>query len=200
MARRRLDVKTFATPNDLKAVASPPRLQVIQALYGFGQATVSQLAQATGLAIGSVSHHLRVLEAVDIARRVVEPSSPDRRQTWWEPAHRDGFNWPADIHESDWGAAGMRARWAAVQALDWESQRVPNEDLPESWRGVRVANDVSMRLTPEEVRQLREDVYQLLREYRDRGDAQAARGETENRRPFHVDVDGFPYRPPRRRA
>lgn len=191
---REFDVKKLATPADLQAVSSPQRVQIVDALYNLGHATVSQIAQATDLAIGSVSFHLRILARADIARRIEEPRSTDRRETWWEPAHKDGFDWDEDIWQSDWGAAGMRARWAAIQAVDWKSRRADPSELPDSWRSTHIRNDLSMRLTPDEVRQLSKDFLELMLKYRDLGDERAAAGDTADRRPYVIDFEGYPYR------
>lgn len=197
MGGQSLDVKKLASPDDLRAVSSPQRLQVIDALYSMGQATVSRLAHATGLAIGSVSFHLRTLAEVDIARIVDHPSSADRRQTWWEPVHKDGFDWDPDIYETDWGAAGMRARWAASQSVDWASRRADPASLPPSWSRTVFRNDMALRLTPEDVRALSEALLALVLQFRDEGDRQMAADNTTDRRPYIVQLEGYPYQAPK---
>ena len=75
-------VRVVTEAKALSAMANPFRSRMMDALKVDGPSTASMLAQRTGQAVGSASHHLKVLaeaglveEAPDLAR--------DRRERWW---------------------------------------------------------------------------------------------------------------------
>src|SRR6476620_10809103 len=82
MALHGRDVRVLTEAKALSALAHPLRARIIDALKVDGPSTASQLASRTGQAVGSASHHLKVLaesglvvEAPELAR--------DRRERWW---------------------------------------------------------------------------------------------------------------------
>src|SRR5690242_7545999 len=81
------EVRTLTEAKALAALANPFRARMIDVLKVDGPGTASSLAQATGQAVGSASHHLKVLaeaglveEAPDLAR--------DKRERWWRLVSR----------------------------------------------------------------------------------------------------------------
>ena len=75
-APRTLDV------NDLKALAHPLRVQLLDALSTYGAATASGLADRLGESSGATSYHLRQLEKHGFVRELKGKGSA--RERWWE--------------------------------------------------------------------------------------------------------------------
>lgn len=65
----------------LRALAHPLRLQLLQALQADGPATASQLARRLGQSSGATSYHLRALHR---AGMVMEAEQRNGRERWWQ--------------------------------------------------------------------------------------------------------------------
>ena len=66
----------------LAALANPARRRLLNLLAETGPANVSELATRTGQAIGSASHHLRILAAANLIIHAPRPDSPGRDTRW----------------------------------------------------------------------------------------------------------------------
>ena len=88
----------------LVAYHHPMRRWLTEVLALEGPANVGQLAARTDLAVGSVSHHLKVLHR----QGLVEPApdlARDTRESWWRLCDR-GLSWSVDDFEE--GTLGRR--------------------------------------------------------------------------------------------
>src|SRR5690242_18024895 len=89
-AERHRDSAPATTPGDpshvlaelLVAFHHPIRRWLTELLAVEGPANVGQLAARTGLAVGSVSHHLKVLHRQDLVAPAPELAR-DTRESWW---------------------------------------------------------------------------------------------------------------------
>src|SRR6188472_2637676 len=93
----------------LMAFHHPTRRWLAELLEIEGPASVGRLAGRTGLAVGSVSHHLKALHR----HGFIEPApelAKDTRESWWRSVRRS-LTWSADDFES--GTAGRRIADAA---------------------------------------------------------------------------------------
>src|SRR5690348_14942304 len=78
----------------LIAFHHPIRRWLTELLGVDGPANVGQLAAATGMAVGSVSHHLKVLHQ----QGLIEPApelARDTRESWWRLKSRS-MNWSVE--------------------------------------------------------------------------------------------------------
>lgn len=66
---------------ELRALAHPLRLQLLQLLRVEGAATASQLGRRLGESSGSTSYHLRVLHRVGM---IAESERRNGRERWWD--------------------------------------------------------------------------------------------------------------------
>jgi DNA-binding transcriptional ArsR family regulator len=140
----------------LIAYHHPVRRWLCDLLAVDGPANVGRLAARTGLAVGSVSHHLKALHKQDL----VEPApelAKDTRESWWR-VQRRGFSWSVDDFER--GTLGRRVAEAAeaenfrhqLRAVrDW-LQRSPHEDA--SWRRAADSYDTLVFATADQLEDL----------------------------------------------
>ncbi|AKT51827.1 winged helix-turn-helix domain-containing protein [Arsenicicoccus sp. oral taxon 190] len=70
----------------LAAFANPARSRILDALAVDGPSTASQLAHRVGMAVGSASHHLKVLAEAGLVEEA-PGLTEDRRQRHWRLAH-----------------------------------------------------------------------------------------------------------------
>src|SRR6476469_11215251 len=149
----------------LIAFHHPVRRWLTELLAVEGPANVGQLAARTGLAVGSVSHHLKVLHQQDL----IEPApelARDTRESWWRLKPRS-MSW--SVEDFDEGTLGRRVAQTAevenrrfqVRAMqDW-LRRAPAE-APE-WRTAAASVDTYVSATEDQVRDFAERLGELLR-------------------------------------
>ena len=108
--RHRIPPDTGTTLLDvLIAVHHPTRRWLVELLWVEGPATVGRLAARTGLAVGSVSHHLKPLHRQGFVAPAPELAR-DTRESWWRVVPRS-YSWGVDDFE-----LGSTGRQVATQA------------------------------------------------------------------------------------
>jgi DNA-binding transcriptional ArsR family regulator len=99
----------------LRALAHPLRLQLLQALQAEGPATASQLGRLLGQSSGATSYHLRALHR---AGMVMEAEQRNGRERWWqripERVHLPTFIAP---DATDAERKGLQAAHAQVESF-----------------------------------------------------------------------------------
>ncbi|MFI6424480.1 ArsR/SmtB family transcription factor [Promicromonospora sp. NPDC050880] len=187
------DVRTLTEGRAVAALANPARSRLLDSLTAEGPATASVLAERTGLAVGSISHHMKVLasaglveEAPDLAR--------DRRERWWRRAARS-ITWgrstlPPDAESQRQAVAAeefMLAR-QVERARAWLER--PEQD--DEWTRAELSTDSWLRLTPDELQELTDEVNDLVRRWKERGSTGQAEGRAEH---VFLFARAFPSRP-----
>src|SRR3954470_15975550 len=140
----------------LVAFHHPIRRWLTELLSVGGPANVGQLAAATELTVGSVSHHLKVLHQQDL----IEPApelARDTRESWWRIKPR-AMTWSVD--DFDQGSLGRRVAQTAeaenfrfqVRAMQEWLRRAPDESP--GWRMAATSTDTYVPATEEQVRDL----------------------------------------------
>lgn len=197
MTTRRADherpgVRTLTDARALAALANDSRSRLMDALRVDGPATASHLATRVGLAVGSASHHLRVLHEAAL----VEPApdlAKDRRERWWRLAD-PGTRWTTSdladdphAYEAARQAEALTLTRQVERARAWFAQA---GTVPE-WEDAAFATQNWMHLSPDEMTALAEEVIDVLvrwgrREIPDDG---------VEREPVLVFARGFPSQP-----
>ena len=177
----------------LRAVHHPTRRRIIGHLFLHGPAQVGTLAAALEQQVGSISHHLRMLERVEVVARAPELAT-DGRSSWWR-LERSSISWSADDYAEDPGAR-WQARAAERANIDHQLQRLAawkrgSQEDDESWRRAAFSNDVLALATPEELARLSELLTETWRAWRDGID----REDGQHRRAVFVFAHGFPTAP-----
>ena len=195
---------TERSPSDeladlLVAFHHPIRRWLTELLGVDGPANVGQLAARTGLAVGSVSHHLKVLHQQDL----VEPApelARDTRESWWR-LRSQTMTW--SVEDFDEGSLGRRvAQTAEVENLrfqvramhDWLRQ-APGETP--AWRTAANSVDTYVSATEAQVRALAEQLSALVSEWSARCVRDADENPDAERRPVRAIARVFPSEPVR---
>jgi len=155
--------RRIAEPEALEALAHPVRLELIDHLMAAGPATASACARAVGDTPSNCSYHLRVLAQVGL---VGEVASADGRERPWR-ALITGF----DTGGED-SAAPMTPQEAKLLAVSVQrDQRVLRDYLarrdvvPGEWRRADFYGAYTLRLAPDELRELTGKLDALIRPY-----------------------------------
>jgi DNA-binding transcriptional ArsR family regulator len=185
-------VRTLTEAKALSAIANPFRGRMIDVLKVDGPATASVLAQRTGQAVGSASHHLKVLAEAGLVVEAPELAR-DRRERWWRLA-APGTQWSTvDLLEDP--AALSAAREAEALHLQRQIQRVhdwmANAESSPEWMAVSFATQSWLRLTPEELSEVTEEILELLAKWSMR----EVPDDGQEREPVLVFARGFPTQP-----
>jgi DNA-binding transcriptional ArsR family regulator len=186
------DVTTLTEAKALAALANPHRSRILDALKVDGPSTASMLALRTGIAVGSASHHLKVLADGGLVIEAPELAK-DRRERWWRLA-TPGLRWSRAEFPDD-GAAVAAAREAEALALQRQTTRaqewMANSDTMGDWDDAAFATQNWFHLTPDELRRLSGELLELLARWSER----AIPDDGVEREPVLVFARGFPAQP-----
>jgi hypothetical protein len=183
----------------LVAFHHPLRRWLTELLAVDGPANVGQLAATTGLAVGSVSHHLKVLHQQDL----IEPApdlARDTRESWWRIKPRS-MTW--SVEDFDEGTLGRRVAQTAeaenlrfqVRAMQEWLRRAPAETA--GWRTAAASTDTYVSATEEQVRDFGRRLGELVREWSAECVADADDQPDADRRPVRAIARVFPSEPVR---
>jgi DNA-binding transcriptional ArsR family regulator len=198
------DPASEADPSDelaalLMAFHHPIRRWLTELLGVEGPANVGQLAAHTGLAVGSVSHHLKVLHQQDL----VEPApelARDTRESWWRLKSRS-MSW--SVLDFDEGTLGRRVAETAeaenfryqVRAMQEWLRRAPGES--HGWRTAANSVDTYVAATEDQVRDFARRLTALVSEWSAECMADTAENPDADRRPIRAVARVFPSDPVR---
>lgn len=153
-------------PRALRALAHPLRLALLDHLMTFGPRTASECAEVVGSTPSNCSYHLRSLARyglVEAADAVNGRERPWRSiATGLQLGRSDD---PAFALGTDTAERFFADRQIDDQAL-LEHRAVDQRDrLPEPWRAASMLNGYALRITPDELRALGEQLDALIRPY-----------------------------------
>src|SRR5689334_15581034 len=140
----------------LVALHHPTRRWLVELLWAEGPATVGRLAARTGLAVGSVSHHLKPLHRQGFVAPAPELAR-DTRESWWKVTPRR-LSWSVEDFED--GSLGRRiADQAELENFRYQVRAVQQwlarmADAPASWRRAAGSTDSLVRATAEQTADL----------------------------------------------
>lgn len=184
--------QTITDAKALSAMANPFRTRMIDALNVDGPSTATALAARTGQAVGSASHHLKVLAEAGLVEQAPELAK-DRRERWWRLVS-PSVRWSRAEFAQDAGAISA-AHEAEALGLQRQFERTRDwmanaESVPE-WDSVSFATQTWLRLTPDELTALSTEVIALLDRWRER----ELPDDGAERESVFVYTRGFPAQP-----
>ncbi|HWC21637.1 MAG TPA: helix-turn-helix domain-containing protein [Flexivirga sp.] len=180
----------------LLALHHPVRRRIFEILTNDGSATVGQLAARLGIAVGSVSHHLKPMHKVGF----IEPApelARDTRESWWR-GNKRRLSWSADDYADGSFArqvadAAERANLEYLNAATVQWMRTRDE-LPRQWRE-GLAHDNFVAATPAQMDDLKNRIVALTDEWTREVRADAVEHPDEERRPVRFIARVFPSEP-----
>jgi DNA-binding transcriptional ArsR family regulator len=149
-------------PEVLEALAHPVRLDLLTYLVAAGPATASACARAVGDTPSNCSYHLRTLARHGLVEAV---SSEDRRERPWRAAIT-GFQMDPGADPATPEGHGAAAVLAASVALDQRLLReylTHRDDVGPPWREADVYSSYTLRVAPDELQRLAEQLDALIR-------------------------------------
>jgi DNA-binding transcriptional ArsR family regulator len=177
----------------LAALAHPLRRRLLDILRVDGPATASSLAEKTDQAIANVSHHLRVLGTSNLIVQAPELAR-DKRERWWRMP-TGSLRWSTSDFDDD--PAGQVIAETLQQMLldqhikilrEWHAK---DRDEQGEWVTGAFSSDKWLRLTPQELFQLSEEVGELFHRWGQR----KVPDDGQEREPVLVFAYGMPAKP-----
>jgi DNA-binding transcriptional ArsR family regulator len=156
----------LSDPRDIRALAHPARMAVIDELYTGRELTATECAEIAGLSPSAMSYHLRSLEKAGIVERA--ESTGDGRERPWRAA---GSYLQV---ESGTGPSGIAASAALSQTVlgrtaadfdDWIKRR---SHEPQEWIEASTASYGRVWLLPDEAKEVEEQMIKTLERFRHR--------------------------------
>lgn len=147
----------------LRGLAHPLRLRILNLLQNRGPATGKAVSEQLGITSASASYHLRQLHAYGFVEEAPELGSP--RERWWHAPHRS-YRFPEELDTSE-PRLSTAVRLALVvgwsedlytAAQKWNSQ-------PEAWREAQAMCERRIRLTPDELAEMGEEIRAVIDRY-----------------------------------
>lgn len=182
----------------LRAIAHPLRVRLYEILTAEGPATVSRLADELGAMVGTLSYHLRQLEAHGYIEEAPELAR-DRRERWWR-AIPGGIRWSeVALGDTPGGREAADAARRVLLSRQIERLRRWNEHAgawSEAWRDAAVGTDMLLTLTPAELRQFGEEIDAVVHRWVERSRRhQPKRGvrSRKGRRQVFFFAHAFPF-------
>jgi DNA-binding transcriptional ArsR family regulator len=154
-------------PRDIRALAHPARMAIIDALASGDELTATECAELTGLSPSATAYHLKVLERYGFAEPAAARND-GRERPWRAPARGTRFDLDAST------PAGAAATAAVALAFMDRSRAVAEafvateREEPEEWRDVAALANADLWLTVEEARQVTAALAAVLEPYRGR--------------------------------
>lgn len=173
----------------LRKLAHPLRSRLLAVLRTDGPSTSARLADALDTNTGQTSYHLRQLAEVGLVQEV--PERGTARERWWQAVHQVS-SWaetdfeadPDDQAAVDW-LMGANLRTMTRWREEWLASR---RQWPEAWRRAATFGDMRLRLDPERLEELVDELWTVLDRYR------AEEVEDAQAEDVVVMIDAFPAR------
>lgn len=175
----------------LKAFSHPLRMRMYDWLKNHGAGTASMLAVAMGESTGQTSYHLRQLAKHGLVAE--DLSRGTARERWWEA---QGFSYGLDTIDTDPSAVTtlelvMRTQVEErrTRQLEWIERQVQEE---RAWQEAVSFNEVTTRLTPQELHEIRDALFAVLDEHIDAAKARRVSDGGEGTRMVKLYSQFFP--------
>jgi len=167
---------TLTSAAALRVLAHPTRLRLLGLLRERGPQTAAQLGDVVDEAPGTVSYHLGRLADFDLIEPAEEQSS-DRRERWWR-ATAPLTSWePADLLDDPdklAASAALQKSVAQVYATRFGEYIDATPAMPRAWVAAGASADRTMRLTVDELAQMRAELEALVDRWLDVGATHSA--------------------------
>lgn len=154
-------------PRDIRALAHPARMAIIDALASGDELTATECAELTGLSPSATAYHLKFLERYNLAEPA--PARNDGRERPWRATGR------RTLVDLDTSTPAGAAATAAVALAFFDRSRAMAEafvatehEEPKEWQDVALLANADLWLTAEETRKVTAALAAVLEPYRSR--------------------------------
>jgi predicted ArsR family transcriptional regulator len=158
--------RQLTDPRAMRAMAHPVRLSLMQALNDAGTLTATEAAERVGESPSNCSFHLRQLAKYGFVEEA--PGGKGRSRPW--RAIHTGFSM-TDVHEDPETSLAALALGRVVTDRWLERAReglIRRQAMPKEWRAVTGTDQMTLYVTPDEMKALNDELLEMLGRYRER--------------------------------
>ena len=173
----------------MRALAHPLRLRLLGLLRTEGPSTATALSDRLGVLPALASYHLRQLASHGFIEEAPELAR-DGKERWWRASH-DRTSWSTvefldspERVEAEQALGREIVRAVAERGLKWV---VESSTWPSGWVDAADMSDWVLELTPEELRELRDQIHELI-------ESRAGRSRREGTGQVHAVLQLMPQR------
>jgi DNA-binding transcriptional ArsR family regulator len=153
-------------PRDIRALAHPARVAIIDALASGDELTATECAALTGLSPSATAYHLKLLERYDLAEPA--PARSDGRERPWRATRRTRVDLDASTPAGAAATAAVALAYFDRSRAIGEAFLAAAHEEPEEWQEVAALANADLWLTVEETRKVTAALDAVLEPYRDR--------------------------------
>ncbi|HJB63290.1 MAG TPA: ArsR family transcriptional regulator [Candidatus Microbacterium pullistercoris] len=180
----------MVTLDTLRVIYHPDRRRITDYLATTDAARVGDIARALNLQVGSVSHHLRMLEREGMVARATD-LEVDGRTSWWRAVKRS-ISWSVDDFVGD-GSGQALARDMERANIQYQVDRLAewkrvSPNASEAWRRAAFSLDNTGRATPDELGRLADALAETVRAWSESIDT----SDGQERKAVRVFMHAFP--------
>lgn len=180
------------TPEAVKVLAHPLRSRLLGTLRRGGPATATTLATTLSTNSGATSYHLRKLESVGL---VTDTGEGTGKQRLWRAA-TSSHSWERTelAHDEDAATAlgWLERDYLHLFSSDFGHWLDVAESWPDEWQDATGMGDVWVTVNPEQLKNLRRELEQVLERYHDAEPEPGSRRVTFWQAVFPLDPDELP--------
>jgi DNA-binding transcriptional ArsR family regulator len=176
-------------PRDIRALAHPARMAIIDALASGAELTATECAEVTGLSPSATAYHLKFLERYDFAEPA--PARNDgRERPWRAPDRAKAVDLDASTPAGAAAASAVALAYIDRSRAEAAAFAATLHEEPQEWQEAPYLGNSDLWLTAEETRTVAAALRDVLEPYR--GRTLAERPESSRR--VRVTTMVFPHR------
>jgi DNA-binding transcriptional ArsR family regulator len=167
MPPEREPTRHLQDPRDIRALAHPARMAIIDALASGEELTATECSELTGLSPSATAYHLKLLQRYGFAEPA--PARSDGRERPWRATDRQ-VSFDLDTSTPAGAAATVAVGLAFIDSSRAvaASFAATESDEPEEWRDVASLTNTDLWLTAAEAREATAALSAALDPYRSR--------------------------------
>lgn len=150
-------------PATLRAFAHPLRLRILSEVAQLGRANVVRVAERLGEPANSVSYHLSILARHGLVVPAEPPPEATRRERWWQSASASGFAVDTVDEETRPALTEALVAWSQHRAGEVVRRLLAAEAEAEARHLPCQQSGLGVWLTPEEAREVADDLQRVSR-------------------------------------
>lgn len=188
---RDAEPRALTDPREMRALAHPVRLALLEALTREGPLTATEAAEIVDESPANCSFHLRTLAKYGFVEEA--DGGTGRARPWRRVALGQSFSEEQADAATSLAASALSDVAHERTFKRIELYRAHRELFPEEWRNNAFASDVLTYVTPDEMQEIANQLIDVLVQYRERTLDRSKR--PEGARPVQLAVFGTPLTP-----